>query len=300
MTAPDTSPRPPDKRPASPTARQSDHPAAADDFVPVYFDPVFKRVFADPADLRFLRSLLEAVLGWPADQLADLTVVDPHLGRTHHRDKQSVLDVRVRTAAKDDIDIEIQLIHVPGFENRIVYYTAGMLYSQLGPSQEYDQLNRTVSVAITNFRLVNDDDYHHRFRLHDSAHQIDFTNVLQVDLLELPKLPPQDDGTLLWSWLNFIKAGKKEEMTMAATASPLIAEAATKAAAFTQEEIDRYFELQEIKANRDRLAIERGLREEGARKNQLKIARRMIAKGLPIDTVAEFTELTPDEVAALG
>ena len=307
MTAPDTSPRPPDKRPASPTARQSDHPAAAGDFVPVYFDPVFKRVFADPADLGLLRSFLASVLGWPAEQLADLTLTDPHLGRIHQHAKGIIMDVRVQTASGDDIDIEIQLAHRKNFDLRMVYYTAEMFVNQLEHGEVYNHLRRAVCVAITDFSLIDNDNYHHRFQLHDAAQQVTLTEALQIDLLELPKLPPSQDGTLLWHWLRFISAQNEEEMDMAALADPTIARAAKKAKTFTRKETRRYRhvfrKLQEwdFQAHMQYLReqIDAETRAKATRDEQFEIARRMITKGLPTDTIAEITELTPEEVAAL-
>ena len=99
---------------------------------------------------------------------------------------------------------------------------------------------------------------------------------------------------------------------MAATADPVIAKAATKAASFSRKEIKRYRQLQKEKAVRDQRAHDATIREnairevttqakaEGTREAQLGVARRMIALGLPIDTIAEATQMTPDEIATLA
>ena len=277
------------------------------DFVRPCSDALFKYIFADPADTAPLRSLLSAVLGWPPDELADLVIEDPQLNTEHADDKHGILDVRVRTKTGDIIDIEIQLVNKNDFPRRLAYYTARLLGSQLRPGQNYNFLRRAISVGITDFTLIDDGDYHHRFRLQDLARQTELTDVLQVDLLELTKLPAQDDATLLWSWMRFIGAHDQKEIDMTVTADPAIAQAADKVRFFTADEQAQIDELRHEMWMMDqqvmhRMAVEEGLEQglaEGAQTEQIKVARRMIALGLPIDTIADATQLTPDEITAL-
>ena len=281
------------------------------DFVRPCTDAAFKHIFADPADTAPLRSFLAAVLGWPENQLADLTIENPHLNPSRADTKESILDVRVQTTAGDSIDIEIQLLPDPGFPERLTFYTARLLANQLHRGQDYTRLRRTICVGITDFALIPDGHYHHRFRLHDPARQTELTNIIQIDLLEIPKLPADNDKTLLWSWMRFIGAHNQKEIDMTITADPAIAQAAGKAKFFTAEEQAEIDQLrQDIwmmeQVDRQRYAREDGIKEGlaqgealGARQNQLETAQRMIAKGMPLETIADLTQLSLDEVAGL-
>jgi hypothetical protein len=54
--------------------------------------------------------------------------------------------------------------------------------------------------------------------------QQEFSSLLQIDTLELPKLPRGEDGTPLWDWLKFLKAESKEELQMLAKRNPDVGE----------------------------------------------------------------------------
>jgi len=98
---------------------------------------------------------------------------------------------------------------------------------------------------------------------------------------------------------------------MTITADPAIAQAAGKAKFFTAEEQAEIDQLrQDIwmmeQVDRQRYAREDGIKEGlaqgealGARQNQLETAQRMIAKGMPLETIADLTQLSLDEVAGL-
>jgi len=83
--------------------------------------------------------------------------------------------------------------------------------------ETYHQIRQAITIAITDFKLTGDDNhYHHRFHLYDHHDpHICLTDVLEIDLLAIPKQPSQPDGTLLWPWLRFIGAVNQQEMQQA-------------------------------------------------------------------------------------
>ena len=49
---------------------------------------------------------------------------------------------------------------------------------------------------------------------------IEFTDLAEINTLDLNKLPPDDDSTELWYWMEFIKTDDEEVLDMLATRSP--------------------------------------------------------------------------------
>jgi hypothetical protein len=49
------------------------------------------------------------------------------------------------------------------------------------------------------------------------------SNTAEVNVLELPKLPHNTDGTALWDWLKFLAARREEELKMLAEKIPRLA-----------------------------------------------------------------------------
>jgi len=273
-------------------------------------DILFKHIFADRNDTKPLRSFLAATLDLPAGELDKIIVRDPQV-HPHTEDAKTIIfDARLTTASGREIEVEIQLISNPDFPKRLAYYASTMLANELKHGEDYHHLRQAITVAITDFTLtgLDDDRYHHRFHLNDDENPgICLTDVLEIDLLEIPKLPKQPDGTLLWPWLRFIGALNQEEMRQAMMLDTTIYQAGDKAQEFTDEgydawvarrklitefDIKSYFEYGHDQGHAEGLA-------EGAHAKQLELAQSMLAKGLTPETVADLAQLALTEVTQL-
>ena len=52
--------------------------------------------------------------------------------------------------------------------------------------------------------------------LYDPDNKVEFTDIIEVNTLELKKLPETEDGTELWNRLKFLSAERKEDLDMIA------------------------------------------------------------------------------------
>jgi predicted transposase/invertase (TIGR01784 family) len=219
---------------------------------------MFKAVFGNPHRSAPLRSFLESVLDIPHEDLAEVDIIDPHLPASHSQDKQGVVDVRLRTVSGRDINVEVQVLEQAGFRKRLAYYAAGMLSTQLSTGRDYEELTQAITVAITGFVVFPDKDgvFSSHFRLLDPDRGLELTDALQINILELPKLPLYDDGTLLWKWLRFMAVQTREELHMIAQLDPVIADAAEEVERFNQSR-DMYLAYLSLdRAKRDRISNE--------------------------------------------
>lgn len=89
-------------------------------FIPPHSDRLFKRLFGDERDVQVLVGLLRAVLDLPAEDLAEVVLDPTHTSVESARDKEVVLDVKVRTATGRRVDVEIQLASVPNLGERVL------------------------------------------------------------------------------------------------------------------------------------------------------------------------------------
>ncbi|MDR1463574.1 MAG: Rpn family recombination-promoting nuclease/putative transposase, partial [Azoarcus sp.] len=186
-------------------------------------DIVFKMLFGDARNVDILTAFLEAALDLPPEDYEEVTIVDPHLARENPKDKLGILDVKVRTPSGKIIDIEIQLSDQAQMRARIVYYLARMVTEQIGEGDDYRKIERSICILVTDYVLVSENrNYHNRYQLHDPGTGSCFTDLLEVDTLELPKLPRDRDGTGLWDWLKFLDARSEEELNMLADKNPRV------------------------------------------------------------------------------
>jgi hypothetical protein len=215
-------------------------------------DFVFRRIFASHADL--LRSLLNDLLERSGDRAIDSIEYLPSeqlplvVGA-----KLSILDVRCKDRSGTTFVVEMQLIHVPGFINRVVYNACKAYAGQLKEAERYTQLTDVVAISICDFELWPDAGQRALdlplvpmlSRWNMTERKSGNHGLLQVQyvFLELPKLPatqPQKPGADLWAWL-FVHAPQLTAVPPDLSPGPhrSALELANKAT-FTQGELDAY------------------------------------------------------------
>jgi predicted transposase/invertase (TIGR01784 family) len=213
-------------------------------------DFVFRRIFATHPDI--LRGLLNDLLARQGDQAIDAIEYLPSeqlplvVGA-----KLSILDVRCKDRAGTTFVVEMQLIHHPGFVNRVVYNACKAYVGQLKAGKWYDSLTDVVAISICDFEIWPDAAQKAQglatvpmlSRWNMTERGSGSSGLLQVQyaFLELPKLPERrpDTGASRWAWL-FVHA---PELTEVPADFPVVhreALALANKATFTQEELDAY------------------------------------------------------------
>jgi predicted transposase/invertase (TIGR01784 family) len=267
-------------------------------------DVIFKLLFGDVRNSDILIAFLKSVLTLPEDEYESIVIVDPQLKRETIDDKFGIVDVKVTTKSGKILHIEIQILEQEELAERLTYYNAKMLVTQLSSGQDYDSLQKTVSILIADFEIVkNSAKYHHIFQLCDKETGIVFTDLIEINTLELKKIPKEPDNTAKYEWLQFLKSESEEEFEMIAQSNPVIQKAYVELKRLSQdEEAQLLYEARE-KAIRDensrtRFAIKKG-RLEGERKRNLEIAKNMLKMNFSIEQISEITELGMEEIQKL-
>jgi len=213
------------------------------------------------------------------------------------------------------VNVEIQVYNHNGLRDRILEYAAGMVSRQVRKGEPYGNLRRSICVVIADFDLIEESTvYRHRYFLEDVENSSRFSDKLEIDVLELTKLP-ESERTRLADWMRFLKADEVEEMEDLAKKSPYIEKAVGRYMELTEDERTRMLAEMRERAVRDEQSriyyatkdgLERGREEgraegrtEGRAEGRAETARCMKAKDFDIRTIAECTGLTEDEVAAL-
>ena len=178
-------------------------------------DVVFKLLFGEHEDL--LQNFLEQVLDLDREEYLGIKLVDTNQ-RTDPDTKLTILDLKIETGTGKLIDVEMQLLLMPSLVPRILYYLSQMLVEQLKPGQKYSELKRVISILILNEEMFPKDSLlHHRIRFADNQTNLEWTDLMEVDVLELPKAKRKETiDCPLDAWMKFIAADGKEECMQAA------------------------------------------------------------------------------------
>jgi predicted transposase/invertase (TIGR01784 family) len=215
-------------------------------------DFVFRRIFATHPDI--LRRLLNDLLDRrDAQTIASLEYLPSEQLPLAEGAKLSILKVRCTDRAGTTFVVEMQLLHHPGFINRVVYNACKAYAGQLEAGGWYTDLTDVVAISICNFNLWPDARQDEQrlprvpmlSRWHMVEHNSKNDGLLQVQyaFLELPKMPstrPVLPGADLWAWL-FVHAPELTEVPADLTSGPF-GEALELAnqAKFTVEELQAY------------------------------------------------------------
>ena len=191
------------------------------------YDLIFKLIFAK--DMRLLRPLLKSIANLSDEELEGIVVIDPHTYPEGKGGKIGVMDIKVLFRSKKIVDVEMQRKKFAHLRERIVSYFSGMVKDQIGSGDDYGSLKRVITITITGHVLIDgDNEYHHRYTLYDPKTGSEFTDLIEVHTLELPKLPKTDDGSDLWWWMKYIMVERKEQLKMIAERGPVMERAAAR------------------------------------------------------------------------
>ena len=273
-------------------------------------DFVFKNIFGSPNHPEILISFLNATLK-PKKKIVSVDIKKTDIEKQYIEDKYSRLDVKATTSNDEIINIEIQLKNENNMIKRSLYYLSKMYEEQLNEKEDYSKLARTVCINILNFKYLKTDNFHTGYRFKEIE-----TNDMEVHFIEIPKLQySSDEKDMLVAWTEFLKDPESETVRGLELSIEEIRQAKDELIRMSNDSTQR--ELYDMRANslRDKISelnaaerkgIEKGKKEgrkegieEGTKEEKIKIARNMKLSGLDTDTIANITNLSPDEIDKL-
>jgi predicted transposase/invertase (TIGR01784 family) len=182
---------------------------------------------------------------------------------------------------------------------RLIFYDTGLITDQIDAGEVYSAIKRVITILIVDYVLIPESPrYHNRFTLYDPASAIEFTDLIEINTLELPKLPKIADN-YLWHWLRFLRAESKEDLDMVAQASPKLEKVVGKLLELSEDESARMIYEAEVKQERDNRARMRGALEKGITEERMEIARKLLNMELPLENIAKATDLSLEEIEKL-
>jgi len=278
-------------------------------------DFAFRLLFGDERFDELLISLLSAILGQHIDQV---TIKSPHLLPMFYKDKEGILDVKAVIDGRALVDIEMQLNECPEMMNRILLYWSKLYSSQIREGDDYDLLEKTISILIMDYISLPSDEMQTCFQLRECQQKLDLTDMIEVHTIELPKLHKQgrrDTNTEQIQWMTFLNAESIEELKMASEANPVIKKATDLLITMSQDEetrqiyeareqylLDQKLRMAAMRRKGIAEGIEKGReegREEGREIEKHNVARILVAAGMDNEFISTVTGLPPEEISKI-
>ncbi|SQC85559.1 PD-(D/E)XK nuclease family transposase [Clostridium perfringens] len=277
-------------------------------------DFVFKRLFGAEESKDSLISLLNAIIKSDSP-IKNIELKSPDLEKQHIGDKFCRLDIKAKTDKGEIINVEIQVRDEYNMVQKTLYYWSKIYSDQLGESENYKNLARTVCINILNFKLLDNDRYHNTYRLKEITTNEELTDIEEIHFIELPKskeIKSEEVNNIdsLLKWIEFIKEPESETVRILELTDETIRKAKTQLykLSLDKKTIEQY-RIRE-KALYDEISAlensrEKGRKEglqEGEVKGELK-AKKKLAKSLldvlDIETISKKTSLSIEEIRQL-
>jgi len=282
-----------------------------------YLDPkndlTFKRVFGEHAHLCI--SLINSMLPLEKPivkieyQTGELIPVLTDVLRN------TVVDVRCTDSANRQFLVEMQLHWDESFKSRVLLNASKAYVMQLEKSQKVKLLQPVYALSFVNDTFEKsqamEKEYFHHYKIVNIHHTERQIKGLEFIFVELPKFKPQNraDKKLHELWLRFLTEINEDttEIPKEMLRNKHIREAISymERSAYTKEELDAYQQWK-IDAMTATAMIENA-REEGEAigraLERTELQERVVIKchheGLPVETIASITGLTPGQITEI-
>lgn len=262
------------------------------DFTGAKLDIVFKMIMTQNKEI--LKYFVSAMLEMPAEDIKDITILNPKLLPADVDGKKPELDLKLQVCDKI-VDVEVQLCNKKAYPERSLYYWAKLYSEQLDQGENYDLLPRTICINILDFVLFhNCPSPYSEFQLLEKDRHTRLTDRLSIMFCELNKIDdvidPDDRKKL---WLQFIKADSEEELNMLNnTGVREIKDAIVTLHEMTSDELNRSMIAQRKKDIADRIAEIEFAKDEGIEQGKAReraaTAARMRADGVPEEFIRKY------------
>ena len=260
--------------------------------VPIRMDGIFKIVMGNPANQKYLKEFLEAILH---RKIYGILFVETEklLLKAKEENKDMKLDLVVQFENGEIVDVEIQNAKEKELFERSVAYSVGILYNDYNKTDKYNKGKKTIIWILDYNFLPNSTKYHEIFtyKNEDASQEI---SLLEQHFIQLPLFIEQ------------IKEIKTEEEKWLAYFSGQLNEEELKGVYKMSRSIEEINEIVDAVMNDPDVAYALEARRRKnidmyfAKKEQLEeVAEKMIKKNKPIEEIVEFTGLSKEIIEKL-
>lgn len=268
-------------------------------------DFCFKELMQNP---KVRKGFIAALLKKRPEEIKETILLPTILRQESKNDKQGILDVRVLLEDGTQMDIEMQVAYFEYWDKRVLFYLGKMYSDQIRKGDSYEKLKKCIHVSILDFEHFPDDKECYRtIRLQDVKTGEEYTDLFELQILELPKLPPDvKSGEDIINWMRFFSGKNQEEFESMAKENEYLDEAYNTLLELSADEQKRLeYETRE-KALKDyntqmNSALKRGIKrgEEIGEKRGIELTKRIMKlerQGKVFEEISEICQVPIEKV----
>ena len=274
-------------------------------YINLMVDWSFKRVFGTEVNKDILIEFLKVI--FPQFAITDITYIPTEQLGIMEEDRKAIFDVLCKTEDGKTFLVEMQRGAQEHFFERALYYTSFPIMKQgkkaIAKEDEKGKdpwdfsLDGVFFLGVLDFKYEQDEMTEHRYQLLETKTLKRMTDKLEFVFVEVAKFNKREDEleTDLDKWLYLLKNMSTLLERPAALTDRVFGRLFDVAeyARLDDEERKKYVEA--MNTTRDTFNMIAYARKQ----NSYEIARRMIDKGLDMDTILDVTGLTKEDIAKI-
>ena len=306
-------------------------------YIDLMVDWSFKKIFGTEVNKDILIEFLKVI--FPQYAISDITYVPTEQLGIMEDDRKAIFDVLCRTVDGKTFLVEMQRGYQKHFFERALFYTSFPIMKQgkkalaeeARGNRPWDfSLDGVFFLGILNFKYEDDEMTEHRYRLMEATSKKLMTDKLEFVFVEVEKFDKGEDEleTDLDKWLYLLKNMSNLLERPERLRDRIFTKLFDVAELAQLDDKDRIKYIKAMNTERDtynqieyaresgreegleeghkkghKEGKEEGLKEgraEGVKQNSFDIAKRMLEKGIDIETISELTGLTEKEISELN
>lgn len=261
-------------------------------------DFCFKELMKNP---KVRKGFVAAVLGKEPETIHRTVLLPTELRKEFGDDKLGILDVLVELEDGVQINVEMQVPFFEYWENRVLFYVSRIYAGQLREGEDYERLKKCIHVSVLDFvHFPQDQKCYRKISFCDVETGEQYTDLMELHILELKKLPPEDRNEKgIIRWMRFLGGKNREEFEDMTGRDEYIDEAYNELKKLSLDEEKRMEYEQRQKAIRDYNSQMKSAERRGEKKMLKKLIGEKTAEGVSLEVTAAFLNLDLDEAEKL-
>ena len=226
-------------------------------------DFCFKELMQNP---KIRKGFIAGILKKTPEEITETILLPSETRRDYADEKLSILDVKVLLADGTRMDLEMQVAYFGSWDKRVLFYLSKLYTEQIQKGDGYEKLKKCIHVGVLDFiRFPESEECYHKINLCNCKSGEIYTDLLELHILELPKLPKVrakleqcemvSDDEMVLQWMEFFSCKTQEDF-----------ETMAKQDEYMEEAVNTLFKLSADEQKRvDYEAREKAIRDDRAK-----------------------------------
>ena len=226
-------------------------------------DFCFKELMQNP---KIRKGFIAGILKKTPEEITETILLPAETRRDYADEKLSILDVKVLLADGTRMDLEMQVAYFGSWDKRVLFYLSKLYTEQIQKGDGYEKLKKCIHVGVLDFiRFPESEECYHKINLCNCKSGEIYTDLLELHILELPKLPKVrakleqgemvSDDEMVLQWMEFFSCKTQEDF-----------ETMAKQDEYMEEAVNTLFKLSADEQKRvDYEAREKAIRDDRAK-----------------------------------